>query len=1032
MRKKFFIVTLLVATHFVSFSSALRADVVNPGFRADLSSDLSTAIGHVNVLSNGRLLVSGFFENVNGERRPRNAILTAESELNPEFLSLTSSFVAGPAGISSSLELADGKILVGGNFDSVNGVARSYLARVNPDGTLDDTFNCGFQLRSDYHVAQIIMLPQEKLLIVGSLPWGRMARINSDCSRDTTFGVNGNFLVSPRVTLLDDGKIIAAGRFNQGTSDTTRDLTRLNENGTVDETFARLFADSSVYDLSIQPDGKIVIVGNFGRLNNINHDRVARVNPDGTIDPSLVASVTRDCCGSSTVRSILLQSDGKFVIGGSFDRLNGILSPNIGRLNSDGSTDLQFDVGTGTDRPVGLNGFDRGVWGVVGLADGSILINGYFNRYNDNLRSGIAILDSMGELATGFDPTFGNDSSASVLKAKPDGKILIAGDFAMINGIRKRGIARIDLTGVPDPEFNPDYTIVDHVNHFELLSDGKILVSGFFRISPTSTRYLVRLNADGSLDNTFNVVLNSGVSSTFQQSDGKILIGGHFSNVNGVTRFGFARLNANGTLDASLPSVSFFDPSGALLNKIAVQPDGKIIVAGRFETVQSISRVGIVRLNLDGSVDSTFSPIFDVASGPDRVLDFVLLTNGKLILVGALGRYPNQRPRYILKLNSDGTIDSTFDASDYSGFVPNKLELRNNGKILVASGAFGVPFGLFLLNSNGTTDRTLNVGSGADRDVLAIASTGSSEVIIVGRFTRFANSVRYGAARVKIIKKSIADFDADGSTDISIFRPSPTGGEWWWQRSSDNVVPASTFGLASDVIAPGDFTGDGKLDITVWRPSNGFWYVLRSEDSSFFAFPFGTTGDVPITADYDGDGMADPAVFRASAGRWFIRRSSDNQVQTIQFGLPGDAPVVADYDGDGKADIAIKRNGPNGAEWWINRSTQGVIAFVFGASNDLAVHGDYTGDGKADVALFRASTGGWFILRSEDLSFYGFPFGQEGDMPVPGDYDGDGRVDPAVFRPSANTWFIDGSTSGMRIQNFGLPGDKPIPNALVR
>mgnify|MGYP003389995541 CR=1 FL=1 len=276
------------------------------------------------------------------------------------------------------------------------------------------------------------------------------------------------------------------------------------------------------------------------------------------------------------------------------------------------------------------------------------------------------------------------------------------------------------------------------------------------------------------------------------------------------------------------------------------------------------------------------------------------------------------------------------------------------------------------------------------------------------------------------------DFDGDGRTDIAIFRPAQTGGEWWWQRSSDGQVPALPFGLATDVIAPGDFTGDGKLDITIWRPETGFWFILRSEDNSFYGFPFGATGDVPMTADYDGDGKDDPTVFRSQVGLWFIFRSTDNQVETIQFGLPGDVPIAADYDGDGRADVAIRRNGPNGAEWWINRSTEGVIALIFGATTDRAVPGDYTGDGRADIAYFRPATGSWFILRSEDFSFFGFPFGANGDVPSPGDYDGDGRIDPTVFRPSTNTWFISGSTSGTQIQNFGLPGDRPIPNAFVR
>jgi N-acetylneuraminic acid mutarotase len=280
-------------------------------------------------------------------------------------------------------------------------------------------------------------------------------------------------------------------------------------------------------------------------------------------------------------------------------------------------------------------------------------------------------------------------------------------------------------------------------------------------------------------------------------------------------------------------------------------------------------------------------------------------------------------------------------------------------------------------------------------------------------------------------ESSVFDFDGDGRTDVSIFRPG--AGEWWYLRSSDGGNLAAQFGAGTDVIVPGDYTGDGKADFAFFRPSTGEWFVLRSEDFSFFAFPFGTGTDIPAPADYDGDGETDPAVFRPSTGTWFILRSSDGQVTITSFGTSGDQPIAGDFDGDGSADIAIFRpNGTSGAEWWIQRSTDGLIAAQFGQPTDKAVAGDYTGDGKTDMALFRPSTGEWFVLRSEDFSFYAFPFGTNGDLPAPGDYDGDGTTDPAVFRPSSATWFMQGSTSGTVITPFGQSGDTPVPNAYVR
>jgi hypothetical protein len=276
-------------------------------------------------------------------------------------------------------------------------------------------------------------------------------------------------------------------------------------------------------------------------------------------------------------------------------------------------------------------------------------------------------------------------------------------------------------------------------------------------------------------------------------------------------------------------------------------------------------------------------------------------------------------------------------------------------------------------------------------------------------------------------KDRLFDFDGDGKTDISIYRPSV--GEWWINRSSNGLGYALQFGSSADKLTPVDFTGDGKTDVAFFRPVSGEWFVLRSEDNSFYSFPFGANGDIPAPADFDGDNKADAAVFRPSDSTWYIRRSSDGGTTIQQFGQTGDVPVVADYDGDNKADLAVYR--VNSGEWWIQRSSAGLIAFQFGNSTDKAVQGDYTGDGKADVALFRQSTGEWFVLRSENQSYYSFPFGTNGDTPAPGDYDGDGKLDATVFRASNNTWYSMRTTNGTLIQSFGQNGDTPVPNAFV-
>ena len=318
---------------------------------------------------------------------------------------------------------------------------------------------------------------------------------------------------------------------------------------------------------------------------------------------------------------------------------------------------------------------------------------------------------------------------------------------------------------------------------------------------------------------------------------------------------------------------------------------------------------------------------------------------------------------------------------------------------------------------------TITGGSGSGSNPVSFNVAANTGAARSGTITAAGQTFTLNQTR----KQTPFDFDGDGKTDLSIFRPS--AGEWWYTKSSSGGNYAAQFGASTDKLTPGDFTGDGKTDIAFFRPSTGEWFILRSEDGSYYSFPFGANGDIPVPADFDNDGKADAAVFRPSTFVWYIRRSSDSGTTIQSFGQAGDVPAVADYDGDGHADIAIYR--PSLGQWWLQRSNLGLIAFQFGNNSDKPVQGDYTGDGKSDVAIYRPSTGEWLILRSENQSYYSFPFGASGDVPSPGDYDGDGKFDATVFRPTGSTWFVQRSTAGTLIQSFGQSGDKPVPNAFV-
>ncbi len=276
------------------------------------------------------------------------------------------------------------------------------------------------------------------------------------------------------------------------------------------------------------------------------------------------------------------------------------------------------------------------------------------------------------------------------------------------------------------------------------------------------------------------------------------------------------------------------------------------------------------------------------------------------------------------------------------------------------------------------------------------------------------------------LSNQVSDFDGDGKTDFSIYKPST--GTWQIESSSTGGETTLNFGLDGDKLAAADYDGDGKSDIAVWRPSNGVWYIKRSSDSAFDFRQFGASGDLPVPADYDADGKADLAVFRPSTGVWYILQSTLG-IRILRWGLNGDLPLAADFEGDGKADIAVFR--PANGTWYVLRSSSTIPLIVnFGLSSDKPVVADFDGDQRADYAVYRPSEGNWYILTSGSFSFAVHRFGLAEDMPIPSDFDGDGITDIAVYRPSSGVWFEINSTNGaFDSRVYGVPGDIPSPSS---
>jgi len=239
------------------------------------------------------------------------------------------------------------------------------------------------------------------------------------------------------------------------------------------------------------------------------------------------------------------------------------------------------------------------------------------------------------------------------------------------------------------------------------------------------------------------------------------------------------------------------------------------------------------------------------------------------------------------------------------------------------------------------------------------------------------------------------DFDGDHIADLAIWRPDSTSSGFWIMPSSTGVGFFTAFGqIGDDPSVVGDYDGDGKTDIAVFRAGTSAgqpdtWYYKRSSDGVVVATTWGQNGDFPAPGDYDGDGKNDFAIQRNAGGGnaifWF--KSATGVVTNTFFGAPTDVIVPGDYDGDGKTDIAVVRGSGGAIIWWIKRSSDGAtVAANWGASaTDFTTQGDYDGDGVTDVAVWRpsatAGASAFFVMKSSGGTLTR-NFGANGDFPV--------------------------------------------------
>jgi uncharacterized delta-60 repeat protein len=676
---------VILVGNFTSYNTTLRNRIarVNTNGRIDSTFNIGTGANDeiltCVIQNDGKIIIGGNFTTYNGVARNHIARLNADGTLD---LAYNSGSGTDFAVYSLSLQ-SDGKLLLGGIFTTYNSVSRNNIARVNIDGTLDLTFNPGYG--ADYGIFTISKQSNGKIIIGGSFTSyngtsrNNLARINTDGSLDLTFNIgNGTNNTIYTSAVQSDGKIIIGGDFTSYNSTARNRIVRINTDGTVDITFNMgTGLDNSVFSSSIQGDGKIIIGGNFTTYNGTTKVRIARINLDGTLDASFISGA------GGAVFANALQLDGKIIIGGDFTAYGGTFRNRLVRLNPDGTLDLTFNLETGANNTVYASALQ---------SDGKIIIGGKFTNVNGIARNGIARLNTDGSLDLTFDTGTGFTATGSgaigtvkTISIQTDGKIIIGGAFSMYNGTARSSIARLNSNGSLDLSFNPGGGSAGGtgVNCSKIQTDGKIIIGGgFTSYNGTLINRIARLNSDGSIDLSFNPGTGPQgvggvceVTSLSIQSNGKIIIGGiNMFTYNGVSRNGIARINSNGSLDLTFnPGTGVTGANGftGTVYSILIQTDGKIIIGGGFYFYNDIPANSITRLNTDGTCDLTFNFPFSYLGSSTQPVSYTMLHQSNgQIIVG--GKY---------RINDNGTLDDTFQAAP-DNVVYTSL-IQDDSKIIV-------------------------------------------------------------------------------------------------------------------------------------------------------------------------------------------------------------------------------------------------------------------------------------------------------------------------------------------------------------
>jgi uncharacterized delta-60 repeat protein len=642
----------------------------------------------------------------------------------------------------------DGKILLGGEFTTLspNGgpaVVRNRIARLNPDGTLDTAFDPN----ANGIVLSMAVQAEGKILVGGSFTSIGGQTRNGIARLDATTGLADSFNPNAvgnvySIVVQKDGKVLVGGFFTSIGGQPRSHIARLDPTTGLADSFNPNPNDmQGVVDaITTQADGKILVGGTFTSIGGQARNRIAR------LDPATGLADSFDPNANSPVGAIAVQADGKILAGGIFTSIGGQARNRIARLDPTTGLADSFDPGA-----------DGNPLSIVVQADGKILVGGFFTGIGGQPRNYIARLDPATGLADSFDPN-PNGSVVCSIALQPDGKVLVGGAFTTVapNGganVTRHRVARFEIDGRVDQTLDLNFLEgLYYVSAIAVQPDGKILIGGgFISVLGVTRHHLARINTDGTLDLTFDPNPDDGVNAIAVQPDGKVLVGGIFTSIGGQTRHHMARLDpVTGQADSFDPKVSPTFPFGEGVGIIALQPDGKILVAGSFSSVGGQTRHNIARLDPStGQADS-----FDPNADGNGVFTIALQADGKILAGGNFNNIGGQVRNHIARLDPATGLADTFDPN--ANARVDSIAVQPDGKILVGGGFDDFNGAITIGGQTRNRIARLDPATGfadsfnpnAEGPVYAIAVQADGKIVTGGAFRNIGGQPRNHLARL--------------------------------------------------------------------------------------------------------------------------------------------------------------------------------------------------------------------------------------------------------------------------------------------